>query len=116
MMSRIATLKCGLLAAMLLALAPTVSAEGDAAGYSEEKLQSFVVARADVREIRSDLESRMEQAESDDQEVAQMQIEAQREMVRAVRDQDLTAEEYNEIARKANSDPEFDEQLQELTE
>lgn len=112
---QIPSLKYGLLAAMLLALSPAVQADNGEAEFSEGQLESFMMARAEVREIQAEYSSRLQDV-TDDQEVARLQTEAQKKMVEAVQDEDLTVEEFNQIARKANSDSEFREQLQELAE
>lgn len=111
---RISSLKYGLLAAALFALSPAVPAQ-DEEEFSEGQLESFMMARAEVREIQSDYSSRLQDVD-DDQKVAELQAEAQEKMVEAVQGEDLTVEEFNEIARKANSDPEFNERLQEMDE
>lgn len=112
---RISSLKYGLLAAALFALSPAVPAQEGDGEFSEGQLESFMMARAEVREIQADYSSRLQEVD-DDQKVAELQAQAQEEMVQAVQGEDLTVEEFNEIARKANSDPEFNERLQELAE
>lgn len=112
---RISSLKYGLLAAALFALSPAVPAQEGGGEFTEGQLQSFLVARAEVRDIQSEYSSRLQEV-SDDQKVAELQAEAQEKMVQAVQAEDLTVEEFNQIARKANSDPGFNERLQELAE
>lgn len=112
---RISSLKYGLLAVALFALSPAVPAQEGDEEFTEGQLESFMVARAEVREIQSEYSSRLQEV-SDDQKVAELQAQAQEEMVQAVQAEDLTVEEFNQIARKANSDPEFNERLQELAE
>lgn len=115
MTPRISSLKYGLLAAALFALSPAVPAQDDDAGFTEGQLESFMMARAEVRDIQSEYSSRLQDI-SDDQKVAELQAEAQEKMVQAVQSEGLTVEEFNEIARKANSDPEFNDRLQDLAE
>lgn len=112
---RISSLKYGLLAAMLLAFTPAVHADNGDAEFTEAQLAAFMVARAEVREIQSEYASRLQEV-TDDQEVARLQSEAQEKMLEAVQDEDLTVDEFNQMARKANSDPEFMDRLQEVAE
>lgn len=112
---RISSLKYGLLAVMLLALTPAVQADNGDAEFSEGQLESFMVARAEVREIQADYSSRLQDV-SDDQKVAELQAEAQEKMVQAVQEEGMTVKEFNRIARKANNDPEFKERLREVAE
>lgn len=112
---RISSLKYGLLAAALFALSPAVPAQEDEQEFTDGQLESFMTARAEVRDIQSEYSSRLQDV-SDDQKVAELQAEAQEKMVQAVQSEGLTVEEFNEIARKANSDPEFNERLQEVAE
>lgn len=111
---RISSLKYGLLAAALFALSPAVPAQEGEQEFSDGQLQSFMTARAEVREIQSEYSSRAQ--EVSDEEMAELQAEAQEQMVQAVQEEDLTVEQFNRITRKANSDPEFNERLQEVAE
>lgn len=103
----------GLLAAMLLAFAPAVSAENGE--FSDSTLESFMMARADVRQIQDDYSSRLEDV-TDNEKVAELRAEAREKMIQAVREEDLTVEEYNRISNQAMSDAGLRERLQQLAE
>lgn len=111
---RISSLKYGLLAAALFALSPAVPAQEDEQEFTDGQLESFMTARAEVREIQAEYSSQAQ--ELSQEERTELQAEAQEEMIQAVQDKDLTVEQFNQITRKANSDPEFNERLQEVAE
>jgi len=115
MKSTTTQVKAAVLAVMLLGLSPAISADNGGAEYSEDELKSFLVARAEVREIQAEYSNRL-QEETDDQKVAELQAEAQREMVKAVKAEDLSVQQFNRMATKANNDSEFNERLREVAE
>lgn len=103
----------GLLAAMLLAFAS--AAPADNGDFSDSTLESFLMARADVRQIQDDYSSRLEDV-TDNEKVAKLRAEAREKMVQAVQAEDLTVEEYNRISNRAMNDAALRERLQQVAE
>lgn len=95
-----------------LLLAPAAHAQND---FEQGELESFVQARADVRDIQQEYASRL-QSTQDDQKVAELQSEAQQKMATAVEDAGLSVQEFNQIAQAAQNDPELSEEIQDLAE
>lgn len=81
--------------------------------FSEEQLETFVEARAEVIEISRKWQDRLNNVESQD-ELTEAQNAAQEEMVEAVQDQGLSVEDYNLIADAAQRDPELMDQLNDM--
>lgn len=62
----------------------------------DREIQAFVSAYAEVRDIRSEYDPRLEQASG--AERRSLQEEADQRMIEAIRDADLTIDRYNEIS------------------
>ena len=103
------------LAAPLPALAqmeggqPPVSA----ADLSETQLESFVAAANRVGEITDQLQMQAQGVENEE-ELMQLQEQANMQMLAAVEDEGLTVEEYNTIFQVAQVDPELNARLVEM--
>jgi len=115
-----------LLVALPLAWAPNAMAqegsEGDAAGQdaptvdvSQEQIQAFAAAMVEVQQLGQEWTQKMQQTE-DQEELSQMQQQAQEEMMGAIEDQGMTVEEYNEIATAAQQDQELAQQIQQAAQ
>ena len=95
---------------------PVPPAEGTtdqdvAATFDDATLEAFVTAALDVREIRTDYETRI--AEAGDQAAAEeLATEAREEMLQAVEASgDITVEEYMAVGTAAQSDAALAERL-----
>lgn len=83
----------------------------EAPDYSENKLQSFAVAFAEVDKVKQEYTPRMEQAGSEEEQ-QEVQSEAGQQMMQAVEDSEgISVDEYNEIIQSAQADPEFAQEL-----
>lgn len=81
---------------------------------SEEQINNFVTAQERVAEIGEKWSPRMENAESSE-EANKARQSAQKEMVIAVKNSGLSVQEYNQIARAAQSDPELRKRIEEAS-
>lgn len=81
---------------------------------SEEQINNFVTAQERVAEIGEKWSPRMENAESSE-EANKARQSAQKEMVIAVKNSGLSVQEYNLIARAAQSDPELRKRIEEAS-
>lgn len=112
------SLTIGLFAA-LIAIAPGVhAADGESGGgdksFSDDQIESFTTARADVQKLQQEYASKIQQA--DQEEAAELKQEAQQEMTSAVEDAGLDVQEFNNIARAAQNDQELAEKIQSAAE
>jgi hypothetical protein len=103
------------LALGLMATPVTLAENGPDSEFEREELETFLEARAEVLDIQEEYSSRLQSVE-DDQEVASLQSEAREEMAAAVQDSGLTIDEFNRIARAAQSDPDVAAELESLAE
>jgi hypothetical protein len=78
---------------------------------SEAKLNQFVVALAEVQEIRAEAIDDLETA-TEPYVAKEVEQEARERMFEAVEDAGLTIEEYNQIAALMGTDPELRERVQ----
>jgi predicted ATPase with chaperone activity len=112
------SLPIGLLTAVM-AFAPAAhSASGNAAGgdtnFDKEQIESFAAAQGDLRQIQQEYASQIQQAEGE--KSAQLQKEAQQEMVAAVEDAGLSVKEFNRISQAARNDQQLKERIQSASE
>lgn len=77
---------------------------------TEEKIEQFVDAMTEVREIRDEAAAELERAD-DTQQAQQVQQDAQIRMIEAVENAGLSVEEYNQIAMMMSSDPELQQRV-----
>lgn len=84
-----------------------------AQNFSQEQLQNFADASAEVSSIQQAAKQKLQQTES---KKARLQIfnQAQRKMWDAIRDSGLTLQEYNRINRAAQSNPQLAQQIQQM--
>lgn len=82
---------------------------------SSAEVESFAAAMLDVQQLGQEWTQRMQETE-DQEELSQMQQEAQEEMISAIEDHGMTVEEYNEIATAAQQDPELAQEIQQAAE
>ena len=77
---------------------------------SDEKLQSFAVALAEVEKIKQEYSQRLQTADSQEEQ-QQIQNEAGQKMLQAVEGKGISVDEYNQIIQSAQSDPAFAQRL-----
>lgn len=101
---------CGLALAPLIAAAPVLAQDTDAATqaetqYSDEMLSAFVVAALDVADLRQTYQARLEAAPTPEEQQAIVD-EANNEILGVVESAEgITVEEYIEIGQIAAADP-----------
>ena len=84
---------------------------GAAEAVSDEKLQSFAVAFAEVEKIKQEYSQRL-QAAGSETEQQQLQTEAGQKMLQAVENTEgMSVDEYNQIIESAQADPSLAERL-----
>lgn len=103
----------GMAAPALAAEEGSGSGSGQETQVSQEKLEQFVAAYAEIQAIRAEYMPRLQDAENEEEQ-AQLQEQGQEEMVSAVRDKGLDVSEYQEIGQKINSDQELQSRVQDL--
>lgn len=82
---------------------------------SDEQLQQFVVAMSEIREIRMEYAPKMQEA-GNEEEQNRLRKEGREEMLEAIRDTGLEAEEYNRIGQHINNDEELKQRARELVQ
>jgi hypothetical protein len=83
----------------------------DANSFNDEQLRSFAEAAVKLTEIRSEYQSQMGNAQSDE-ERAQLQQQTNQRMAQAVQNTDgISIEEYNQIASASRTDENLAEQI-----
>lgn len=112
------TLTSGLFAA-LIAIAPGVQAADENSGsggasFTDDQIESFTVARADLQQLQREYASKIQQA--DQEKASRLKKEAQQKMVSAVEDAGLDVQEFNTIARAAQNDQELAGKIQKAAE
>ncbi len=90
---------------------PPISAED----LSETQLESFAAAATRVSEITEQLQMQAQGVENEE-ELMQLQEQANMQMLQAVEDEGLTVDEYNTIFQVAQVDPELNARLVEMME
>ena len=102
-------------AALALALAASGSAWAQAqTEFSDQQLESFVVAALAVDELIREWNPRIQAAENDEQ-AAQLREEANAALLESITETDgITVEEYQEIGRAAQADPELAARINEI--
>jgi hypothetical protein len=80
---------------------------------SQAQLESFVAAATRVSEITEQLQVEAQGVE-DEAELAELQAQANQEMMAAVEEEGLTVDEYNMIFQVAQVDPEINAALLEM--
>ncbi|WP_417657444.1 DUF4168 domain-containing protein [Pseudidiomarina aestuarii] len=82
---------------------------------SDKQLEQFVDAMTSVQEISGKYTEQFQSAETAEDAQA-IQQKAQEEMIEAVNDSGLSADEYNTIVQAVQTDEELRARMQELTE
>ena len=80
---------------------------------SDETLEQFTDAMAEVRSIGQEYSDRIANAEGAEEAQA-LQRDAQEEMMSAVEEAGLSVQQYNAIAQRMNQDPELMERVQDM--
>jgi hypothetical protein len=122
-LNRIPGSTAGVLAALLVLLAPAMGSANEAAGehaapgaqaeqieVTDEKLQQFLTAAINVQDVQREYVAEIEATE-DPTEVETLREAAQEEMVTAVEDSGLSVLEFNLIAVRLQSDTQLLERL-----
>jgi hypothetical protein len=78
-----------------------------------EKLEKFVDAQKSILDIQQQYTSKLESAD-DQQQSEQLRQQANKEMVVAVEEAGLNVESYNQIAMAVRSDPELQQQINDM--
>jgi hypothetical protein len=82
------------------------AAQPPAAGnVSPTEIRTFANATKKVEVIRKEFQAQMEEAANNPQQLAQLEEQADNQMVQAVEAEGLSVDRYNEISRAANADP-----------
>ena len=82
--------------------------------FSDQQIESFVVAAIAVDQVIREWNPRIQAAE-DDAQAAQLREQANAELVEAITQTDgITVEEYQEIGRAAQADPALAERINEV--
>ena len=102
-------------AALALALAASGSAWAQAqTEFSDQQLESFVVAALAVDELIREWNPRIQAAENEEQ-AAQLREEANAELLETIAETDgMTVEEYQEIGQAAQADAELAARINEI--
>lgn len=79
---------------------------------SQQDLQTFATAAVEVQRISDDYQARFAAADTAE-ERQQIQQEATDKMAKAVEDKGMTVDQYNEVARTAQSDADVANQISE---
>ena len=103
----------GLLAAAPAWAEQTNEASGSGAQVSDEQLQQFTLALAEVRSIRMEYMPRVQEAESREQR-NQLKQQGREEMLEAIRDTGLEVDEYNRIGQRIGNDADLKRRVQEM--
>lgn len=80
---------------------------------SDQKLQQFTLALADIRDIRMEYGPKLQQAE-DKKQQRELKKQGQQAMMQAIRDSGLEVEEYNRIGNRLGSDEKLQQRVQEM--
>jgi len=105
------------IAALVFALGLPVTAAAQQqpqapADITDSDLQSFAEAAAEVQALRQEWRPRLEAAE-DEAEAAELQQQANMQMIAAVENSGITVDAYNQIAMAIQQNPELGEQVEE---
>jgi hypothetical protein len=102
-------------AALALALAASSSAWAQAqTEFSDQQLESFVVAAVAVDQLIREWNPRIQAAESEEQ-AAQLREEANAALLETISETEgITIEQYQEIGQAAQSDPELAARINEI--
>lgn len=79
----------------------------------DEELKKFAEANANVAKVREEFSRKLNE-ENNQEKAQELQMEAQEKMMEAVRDADIAAPLYNEIAARIQTDPELQKRVEAL--
>ena len=88
------------------------AAQGDAQ-FSDGDLENFIEAARDLSQIQQDYQPRV-QAAGDDQQAAELQSQANAEMVQAIQESGLTVQTYQQIYARLQEDNGSRERVRDL--
>lgn len=86
---------------------------GDASDISDGEVQRFAAAQGKVEQIKDKYRSKVQEKTDKPEQAMEMQRQAQKEMVQAVKDSGLEVRKYNQIAQLAQYDSGLRERIQE---
>jgi hypothetical protein len=95
-------------AALLLLATPQAIAQQQPmpSNFSQEQIEAFVDAAIEVQRVQTEFDAQAQQAQSQE-EVTQLQQQAQVDASQAVEAKGLSVDEYTAIAQAANQDPQL---------
>jgi len=85
------------------------------AEVDEATIDKFADAMGKVQVIQQSVSQQLQAVENDDQ-ARELQLQAQDEMIAAVKETGLTVEEYNNLAERAQQNPQLRQQVMEKLE
>lgn len=95
---------------------PVLEQPGEAAAFTEEKLEAFVVAALEVSEVQERYVASIGQADSEEQQ-QELASQANIEMTQAIEQSPgITLDEYIEIGEAAQVDPALNQRITALVE
>lgn len=80
---------------------------------NDEQLQQFVMAMNEIRDVRMEYAPKLQEAETEEEQ-NRLRKEGREEMLEAIRDTGLEAEEYNRIGQRISNDEELEQRAREL--
>lgn len=83
------------------------------ASFSEAEIRTFVSLQQDLEQIRAQFTERLHNAQDPDK-AAQLQQDANLEMVEVVESSGISVETYNEIAMALQTDPQLRDQVESM--
>lgn len=89
------------------------ASQSQQAQISDQKLQQFTLALADIRDIRMEYGPKLQQAENEKQQ-RELKKQGRQAMMQAIRDSGLEVKEYNRIGNRLGSDEELQQRVQEM--
>ncbi|MDZ7642011.1 MAG: DUF4168 domain-containing protein [Desulfurivibrio sp.] len=96
-----------------LALAMPEQGQPQQQDFDQATLQNFADASVELQSIQEEYAGRLEGVQDQDKAI-EIQQQANKEMVGAVKDVGLDVQTYNAIANQMNTDPELNEQVLDL--
>ncbi|MBS3754390.1 MAG: DUF4168 domain-containing protein [Desulfobacterales bacterium] len=82
--------------------------------FNKKELKQFANARGEVDEIRKEYSEELSQVEDQD-EARQLQDKYSKQMVQSIKKEGLTVQKYNKISRAAQSNPELNQKINQMS-
>lgn len=90
------------------------STQPEAADFNKKELKQFANAQDEVDEIRKEYSEELSQVE-EQEEARQLQDKYSKQMVQSIKKEGLTVQKYNKISRAAQSDPELNKKIDQMS-